>query len=118
MRARQKICLRALFCLDCPSLRVLFCLFCREFEMQVQPSKIHSGLQAFPAAISAGLAAHFCKLLKKQTAFGPKALLSIMATLSLAATGFLIYNLLAGGNPPKEDKAVTAAESMTPQKAY
>lgn len=44
--------------------------------------------------------------------------MSIMAATSIAATGFLIYNLLAGGNPPKQDKAVTAAESMQPQKAY
>ena len=70
------------------------------------------------AAISTGLLAHFVRLLKKQVAFWPRAMLSLLAVTSLAATGFLIYNLLAGGNPPKEDKAITAAESAKPQKAY
>jgi hypothetical protein len=64
------------------------------------------------------LAAHFCRMLTKQTAFWPKMLLALLALSSLASTAFLVYNVLAGGNPPKQDKAVTAAESMTPQKAY
>ena len=72
----------------------------------------------FHAAITAGLAAHFWGALRRQTAFWPKALLSILALSSLAALTFLVYNILAGGNPPKQDKAVTASESMTPQKAY
>jgi hypothetical protein len=70
------------------------------------------------AVVAGGLAAHFCRILTKQTAFWPKVLLTLLALLSLASTAFLVYNMLAGGNPPKKDKAVTAAESMTPQKAY
>ncbi len=68
--------------------------------------------------MAGGLAAHFCRILTKQTAFWPKVLLTLLAILSLASTAFLVYNMLAGGNPPKQDKAVTAAESMVPQKAY
>lgn len=68
--------------------------------------------------VAGGLAAHFLRILTKQTAFWPKTGLTLLALVSLASTAFLVYNLLAGGNPPKQDKAVTASESMTPQKAY
>jgi len=68
--------------------------------------------------VAGGLAAHFCRILTKQTAFWPKVFLTLLALCSLASTAFLVYNLAAGGNPPKQDKAVTASESMRPQKAY
>ncbi len=82
------------------------------------PLGYRSEAELLSAAITVGLAAHFCGALKRQTSFWPKALLSVLALLSLAALIFLVYNIAAGGNPPKEDKAVTASESMTPQKAY
>ena len=41
-----------------------------------------------------------------------------MTVLSFCALAFLVYNVLSGGNPPKEDKAITVEDSSKPQKAY
>ena len=79
---------------------------------------LHSDKISLVTVVAGGLTAHFFRILAKQKAFWPKLLLTLLALLSLASTAFLVYNMLAGGNPPKQDKAVTAAESMTPQKAF
>ena len=57
-----------------------------------------------------GLAFHFRKNMLRGVARTPNAILMV---ISLAAFVFLLYNLLAGGNPPKEDPAVTAQDAAT-----
>lgn len=52
---------------------------------------------------------------QRQVAVWPNRLLLVLST---AATLFLVYNILAGGNPPKEDPAVTASDSTVPQKRF
>ena len=65
--------------------------------------------------LAGGLTHHFWSNAQRLVAVWPNRLLTL---LSAAATLFLLYNILAGGNPPKEDAAVTVEESLSPQKAY